>query len=245
MKRMIGLGLFVLALLLFVSGQDRKDTAELHANKVEAIQFNIDSTKPMVALTYDDGPHQEVTAEILDILEQYQAHATFFLVGDRISHHTEIIQRMIALGCELGNHSYGHLDLSKISVNEISQQLQSSEDALASFIDKNYLPQLVRPPFGNTNETLLKHCPYPIIVWSIDTKDWSHQNAQKTIQEVMENVQDGDIILMHDLYKATAEATEVLVKQLMEQGYQLLTVSEMFEAKQIELQAGKVYHHAR
>lgn len=243
MKKIIRLILFVLVLLT-VSSCSKSDKIELHANKVEAAQFNVDPTKPMVALTYDDGPHQEVTTKILDTLEAYQAHATFFLVGDRISHHTDVIRRMITLGCELGNHSYGHIDLSKISIDEINAQLQSSEDALASFIGSNYLPQLVRPPFGNTSESLLKHCPYPIIVWSIDTRDWSHQNASKTIQEVMENVQDGDIILMHDLYNATAEATEVLVKQLIECGYQLVTVSEMFEAKQIELQAGKVYHHA-
>lgn len=243
MKKII-IVFFIFLLVFVVHLWDSDEDKELHANKVEAAQYLIDPTKPMVALTYDDGPHQEVTHQILDTLEAYQAHATFFLVGDRISHHIEVIQRMITLGCELGNHSYGHLDLSKISASEINQQLQSSEDALASFVDENVLPKLVRPPFGNTNQNLLEHCPYPIIVWSIDTKDWSHQNASKTIEEVMKNVQDGDIILMHDMYEATAKATEVLVQKLIEKGYQLLTVSEMFEAKQIELQPGKVYHHA-
>ncbi len=204
----------------------------------------VDPAMAMVAITFDDGPHETVTAEILDVLERYQAHATFFVLGGRVSHHASLIQRMVKLGCELGNHTYGHQDLSQMSKTEMLDQLQSSISELALIVETDALPKIVRPPFGNVDDQLRQTCPYPMITWSIDTLDWSHQNVDRTVHEVISQVQDGDIILMHDMYEATAEATEKLVVLLQEQGYQLVTVSEMFAAKGIPLEAGKVYRHA-
>lgn len=214
------------------------------ASKVEPSGMKIDPEKPMIAITFDDGPHSSVTHDILDILEQYEAHATFFIIGDRISHHADIIRRIVEQGCELGNHTYGHLDLSQMNQQEMNNQIKTSEETLASFVDSSFLPKLVRPPFGNTSEILLENCPYPIITWSIDTKDWSHKNAERSFKEVVNHVQDGDIILMHDMYSATTEATKKIVEWLNKQGYQMVTVSEMFEAKGIVLTTGKVYRHA-
>lgn len=248
MRKKIILFAFLTVIAVMIGGSFfhlKKGNSPLSATKVEIVRFVIDPDKPMVAITYDDGPHESVTPEILDVLEQYNAHATFFVIGDRVSHHAKIIQRMVEMGCELGNHTYGHQDLSRLSTNEMQDQLQSSKEALASVVESGYLPKIVRPPFGNTNDQLEKNCPYPLINWSIDTRDWSHQNAQRSIEEVMSQVQDGDIILMHDMYEATAEATKEIVRQLTEAGYQLVTVSEMFEAKGIPLVAGQVYHHAR
>lgn len=248
MKKKIFLGISLLLVIGVIAGSFFKESAPTgapKASKVEITHFVIDPSKPMVAITYDDGPHQTVTMEILDTMERYNAHATFFMIGDRISHHTAIVKRMVNLNCELGNHTFGHQDLSQMSQSEMERQLQSSVDALASVVENDYLPKLVRPPFGNTDKQLQQTCPYPMIVWSIDTRDWSHQNVERSVNEVMSQVQDGDIILMHDMYEATAKATEIIVKQLTEEGYQLLTVSEMFEAKGIVLEPGKVYHHAR
>lgn len=248
MKRKVFLSVLMGAILLFIgSSFVNKSVSSSHPNgsKIEIAHFVIDPSKPMVAITYDDGPHQTVTPAILDTLERYNAHATFFMIGDRISHHTNIIKRMVMLGCELGNHTFGHQDLSQMSKDEMNRQLQSSVNALAVVVESDFLPRVVRPPFGNTDKQLEETCPYPMVVWSIDTRDWSHQNVNRSVEEVMSQVQDGDIILMHDMYEATAEATEIIVQKLTEEGYQLLTVSEMFEAKGIELQPGHVYHHAR
>jgi len=244
-KIVVPISAILIAILLFTSFLKPKEIYPIPAaSKFEPIEMKIDVNKPMVAITFDDGPHSVVTNEILDVLEQYQAHATFFIIGDRISHHTDVIRRIVELGCELGNHTYGHLDLSRMNQQDMNEQIKISEDTLASFVDSGFLPKLVRPPFGNTSETLLKNCPYPIITWSIDTRDWSHQNAERSFDEVVNHVQDGDIILMHDMYPATAKATKKIVQWLNEQGYQMVTVSEMFEAKGISLTSGKVYRHA-
>ncbi len=205
----------------------------------------IGDDKPMVAITYDDGPHETVTMQILDVLEKYDAKATFFVLGARVLNHSTIIKRIDNLGCEIGNHTYGHKDLTALSEKEMLDQLNASNDALLQILNAESLPKIARPPFGNTNSRLEETIPYPIIKWSIDTKDWTSLSIDNIVNEVMKQVQDGDIILMHDMNDHTVKATEILVKQLIDDGYQLVTVSQMFAAKNISLENGKIYKNAR
>ena len=218
-----------------------------HSNKdtsVFEIQIGsriLDTRKPMVALTYDDGPHQGITDEILDILDQHDSVATFFVVGERIEKNADTLKRAISLNCELGHHTYSHKDMSKLSKDQLSEQLDKTQQALSDYVDSDYLLKIARPTFGNTSTTLLNYMEYPLILWSIDTRDWSHQNADKSVAEVLMHVQDGDIILMHDDYDATVQATKILVPELIKRGYQLVSVSELFTYKQIELVPARIY----
>lgn len=223
----------------------------LHHENSDASVFEIqigsrilDTRKPMVALTYDDGPHHGITDEILDVLDQYDSVATFFVVGERIEKNAETLKRAISLNCELGHHTYSHQDMSKLSKEQLNEQLSLTQQALSDYVDSDYLLQIARPTFGNTSATLLNYMEYPLILWSIDTRDWSHQNADKTVAEVLMHVRDGDIILMHDDYEATVEATRILVPELIQRGYQLVSVSELFTYKQIELVPARIYKSA-
>ena len=203
----------------------------------------IDPSRPMVALTYDDGPQTDAGNRILDTLAAYGAKATFFLVGDRCASRAAEVQRMVAEGHEVGNHTYQHKYLQKLGAEEIRSQISRGSDAIAAA--GGVVPSLVRLPGGNKNATVLANVNYPMIQWSIDTRDWDHRNAQKTINEVLGKVRDGDIVLMHELYGATAEATATIVPELIARGYQLVTVSEMAQAKGVQLQPGQLYYNFR
>lgn len=202
-----------------------------------------DPDKPMVALTFDDGPSKK-TERILDVLEQYGAHATFFVVGTQLEKFQELTKRASDLGCEVGNHTYNHKNLTKISPDEIREQINGVNALVLEATGREMA--LVRPPYGAgiKDETVKKNVPYPLIMWTIDTLDWSTRDTESTLAVIRQEVKDGSIVLMHDLYDATAAAVETIVPELIEQGYQLVTVSEMFAAKGIALEPGKYYRNA-
>lgn len=226
-------------------GRQPEPTPEESADLPAATELDptIDPEKPMVALTFDDGP-SKATTRILDVLEQYDAHATFFVVGTQLEKFPEITARAVSLGCEIGNHTYGHKNFTKISKDEILDQIGRVNDLVLQAAE--YEIRLVRPPYGAgiKDETVKATVTYPLIMWSIDTLDWSTRDTQSTLEAIRKDVQDGSIVLMHDLYDATAAAVETIVPELIEQGYQLVTVSEMFAAKGIPLEAGNYYRKA-
>lgn len=202
----------------------------------------IDKNKPMIALTFDDGPNNATTSRILDILEANNSVATFFVVSRRIEQDAEILKRMDRLGNQIGNHTANHKDLTKISSEQIKTELNIVNDKLKKIIGKE--ASIVRVPYGATNDNVKASVGYPIIMWNIDTKDWQSKNAKSTEKEVLSKVKDGDIILMHDLYTSTANACEVIIPNLIEQGYQLVTIDELFYYKGIELKNGNRYFNA-
>lgn len=193
----------------------------------------------MVALTFDDGPHPSVGNRIMDCLAQYGGKATFFVVGDRVASRAAEMQRMVAEGHEVANHTMNHKYLQKLGAAEIQAQVNKCNDAIEAACGVR--PAIMRLPGGNYNSTVLANTHMPMIQWSIDTLDWKTRNAQSTINAVVGKVKDGDIILMHELYSQTGDAAVQIIPALMEQGFQLVTVSEMAEAKGVGLQAGKLY----
>ena len=203
----------------------------------------IDPSRPMVALTYDDGPQPSVGNRIMDCMAQYGGRATFFMVGERVGSYTSEVRRMVAEGHEVANHSMNHKYLQKQGVAEIQAQVNQCNDAIEAACGVR--PRLMRLPGGNYNATVLANTHMPMIQWNIDTKDWKTKNAQQTIQTVLSQVKDGDIILMHELYGATGDASMQLIPELTNRGFQLVTVSEMAAAKGYTLEAGKLYSSFR
>ncbi len=201
----------------------------------------IDLNKPMVALTYDDGPSQ-YTSAILDILEQHGSAATFFVVGQRVNSYPDILRRACELHCEIGNHTYSHKTLTKISISEIQSQINMTNDAVRAITGIS--PVVMRPPGGAHNGTVEGSVGMPLILWSIDTLDWRTRNAARTQAAVLESVSDGDIVLMHDLYQQTAAASSVIIPELVRRGYQLITVSELADCRG-GMAAGGVYRTFR
>ena len=188
----------------------------------------LDPARPMVALTYDDGPHAVYTDQILDILEEHGAVATFFEVARNLPNAPDAVRRAAAMGCEVGSHSYRHADLGKMDKDgQLADQ--AAADALFQEV-LGTMPTLLRPPYGSMNKTLKTTCGRSIVTWTIDPEDWLCKNADTVVSRVKgESRLDGQVILLHSIYPSTVEATKTLVPWLQEQGYQLVTISELIE----------------
>ena len=200
----------------------------------------VDPSKPMVALTFDDGPSR-FDNRILDALEANGGRATFFMVGYLVPQYKPVVQRMIADGCELGNHSWKHENLSKLSEAGVRESIQKTNDAIAAIAGAP--ATVVRPPYGATGghaKSTIGAMGYASILWNIDTLDWKTKNADSSVNAVLNSVKDGDIILMHSIYGASAEAAERIIPELKRRGYQLVTVSELANARG-GMSAGKSY----
>lgn len=199
----------------------------------------IDPSKPMVALTFDDGPQPSVGNRIMDCLAQYGGKATFFMVGERVGSYKTEVQRMVAEGHEVANHTMNHKYLQKLGAAQIQAQVNNGNDAIQAACGVR--PTLLRLPGGNHNATVLANAGMPMIQWNVDTLDWKTRNADKTVAAVLNHVKDGDIILMHELYGATGDAVARIVPELHKRGFQMVTVSQMAAAKGRSLEAGKLY----
>ena len=208
--------------------------------KLNIEKRGIDPKKPMVAITYDDGPNAVSTPRILDTLEKYNVVATFFDLGQLVNNYPEIVRREELLKCEVGNHTYSHANLNILSEEELRDEISKSEMAFEKAL--GHKPLLLRPAYGNANAKVREYVDYPLITWSIDSLDWKSRNKDAILQEIR-NVKnfDGKIILLHSIYESTAEATEVLIPELIENGYQLVTVSELAYYKGKSLEIGKIY----
>ena len=212
--------------------------------KVPIKNRNIDPLKPMVALTFDDGPNGTATPKILDILEKYNVVATFFDLGTCMENYPNITKREEQIGCEVGSHTYSHQNLNKLSGEEIQDDISNASRIYEKTL--GHTLYLVRPPYGNANVTVRRTLKYPLIGWDVDSLDWKTRDKKKILEEVnkISNF-DGRIILMHSIYNSTAEAVEELVPQLLAKGYQLVTVSEMAKYKEKTLQTSTVYYNFR
>lgn len=192
---------------------------------------NIDKDKPIVALSFDDGPaFNGATGRILDTLEKYGARATFFMVGSRINNSTKkYLKRELELGCELGNHTYDHSAYGKkVTASNVSKCSDAIYKAVGEY------PTAFRCPGGIISKTMrheAKKEGMVIAYWSVDTEDWKSKNEAKILSAAKSQVYDGSIILMHDIYSTTADAVEKLVPYLISKGYQIVTVSELIQAK--------------
>ncbi len=201
----------------------------------------LDPTKPMVAITYDDGPGR-YTDSILSVLEKYNVRATFFVQGTYVSGYASTLKRAVTLGCEIGNHTWSHVNLTGSSYATISDQISFTNTAV--YNATGVYPKLYRPPYGAYNNSVLSSIGMPAIMWSVDTLDWKTRSASKTLTSVKQNARDGSIVLMHDIHSPTADAAESVIRDLLMRGYQLVTVSELLEARYGGATNGQVYNSA-
>lgn len=201
-----------------------------------------DSTKvrPMVALTYDDGPGQ-YTEKLLECLKENNAKATFYMLGQNAEQFPEIVKQLKDAGMELGNHTYDHQILTTLSEDQISDEIRNADAAIEK--GAGVPADSLRPPGGSLDETVQELAGMPIIKWSLDTKDWKTKSEDKTYQKVIDNVQDGSVVLMHDIHEWSVNASLRLIPELVEKGYKLVTVQELAEAKGIKLEDGEVYYY--
>ena len=197
----------------------------------------IDPSKPMVALTFDDGPDVQVDGVLMDELEKVNGRATFFVVGQRVEKFPEDIKNTVERGHEIGNHSYDHdIHLSSKGQDYIRNEFDKTDDAVEKAAGVR--PALVRLPGGNISNDVKAVVKKPLIFWSIDTEDWRSRDAEKTQNTILSQVKDGDIVLMHALYLSTAQACKTVIPELHARGYQLVTVSELIHFRGQNVQGG-------
>jgi peptidoglycan-N-acetylglucosamine deacetylase len=182
------------------------------------------AAKPCIALTFDDGPNPAVTPHILDILAQQQVKATFFVVGMRVAGNEHMLQREYREGHEIGNHSWSHPDLSKLTTEEAEQQIQATQQAIA--MAGVPAPRILRPPYGAVDTAVLAHSNLSIVRWNVDPEDWKNQDPPKIFEQVMTHVRPGAVILLHDIYPSTVAVLEPLLIALKPH-YQFLTASQL------------------
>lgn len=201
-----------------------------------------DETKqrPMIALTFDDGPG-EYTEELINCLVENNAKATFFMLGQNVEAYPEIAKELSDAGMELGNHSYSHPDLVTIGADATAQQVSNTDAALKAAT--GFEATVMRPPGGSFNDSVKAAIDHPLIIWSIDTRDWATKSEDQTYQVVMDNAQDGSVVLMHDIHEWSVKAAIRMIPDLIAKGFKLVTVSELAEAKGKTLQSGNAYYY--
>lgn len=188
---------------------------------------NTDCTKAKcIALTFDDGPGPG-TASILDTLKTNNVHGTFMVVGSRVAAGASLVEREHAEGHDIGNHTWDHGDLTSMSIADAQSEVDRTNQAVANAIGKR--PYFVRPPYGAYNASVLSAIGMPFILWDVDPDDWKDRDADVVYQRVMAGAKPGAIILSHDLYPTTAAAYQRIVPDLIQQGYTLVTVSDLLD----------------
>ncbi len=193
-----------------------------------------DPNRKMVALTFDDGPNPDFTPLVLDVLETFGVKGTFFVVGTRLNEESKpMLQRMADLGCDIGIHGLTHSKMTSYSYSENVKRFQKMREKISDQIQGGYTPHLMRPPYGTTSKSVRRACKeteLASIRWSVDTLDWKTKNTNKIIKTVKSEVKNGSIILFHDRLDATVEALKTLIPWLLEEGYDIVTVTELLES---------------
>lgn len=220
----------ICAAALFLSIALTAGGLRLSCSGAAQVYRSVPTNAMRIALTFDDGPHPSQTRRILDILDRYQAQATFFMIGVNVERYPQAAAEVAARGHEIGNHTFSHSRLTVMEPSAVADELRRCEEALWKHCQ--YRPKLFRPPEGFLNEGVLQcsegSC-YSLILWSIDTRDWEVKDASAIAEEVLTHVKPGAIVLMHDYVanSKTPEALEILLPRLQALGYQLVTVGEL------------------
>ena len=185
----------------------------------------VNENGPMIALTFDDGPYPKVTGHILDVLEKNGVCATFFVLGSRIEGHEDMLTRMDELGCEIGNHSFSHADLTRLNKADCQRELSDTDAEIRRVT--GHEASVVRPPYGYYNKTVMSAAERPLILWTVDTNDWRGKAPGEIADYVIQQAKEGSVILMHDQQTQTADAMEMIIPTLIEEGFRFVTVSEL------------------
>lgn len=196
--------------------------------------YNSEKRRPMLALTLDDGPGA-YTDTLLDCLEENNAHATFFMLGQNVQNYPDTVKRMLNIGCEIGSHSWDHQNLVNLSLDAVAKEYTDTDNALIEACGQ--AATVARAPYGSWNQDVIDTVGKPFFMWSLDSLDWQYKNADLDYNEVMNgDLTDGTVILMHDIHEASVQALLRIIPDLTAQGYKFVTVSEMAEAKGVTLQ---------
>ncbi|MBB5262931.1 peptidoglycan/xylan/chitin deacetylase (PgdA/CDA1 family) [Catenibacillus scindens] len=211
--------------------------------------FTSESSGKYVAITFDDGPKAGTTDVLLDGLKERGVRATFFLIGKQIDENRDIVVRMAAEGHQIGNHTFNHVNLAQMSDAGACEELTLCYEEIFSAVGAGEGSEgeayfAIRPPFGEIGASVRENVDSPVILWSVDTRDWTGMGAEDIADYIVKTAGEGDIILLHDIFENSVAGALMAIDTMMENGYTFVTVDEMFENKGISLEPGKVYKKA-
>ena len=197
------------------------------------------NSKKWIALTFDDGPKRGTTDILLEELRKRDVKATFFLIGEQIEENKDIVKQMYQDGHQIGNHTFHHMNLNTLDFDTQKKELILCNHMIGECANESSL--CIRPPYGEVNEAIKLWINAPIILWSVDTLDWTGKTAEEIAAHIIENAKAGDIVLMHDIYDESIKGVILAIDQMKKQGYSFVTVRQMFYNYHKPLEKGKVY----
>jgi peptidoglycan/xylan/chitin deacetylase (PgdA/CDA1 family) len=210
--------------------QWRQTVQQMAATHPDSLYLNGSGAKKQVALTFDDGPDEALTGAVLDVLKQYEVTGTFFFKANQLTKYPAVVKRAYQEGNQIASHAYSHQELDKMSPADIEKEIVASDKAFEQVLGVQ--PAMIRPPFGAINTDVLQVCRNSgeiIILWSIDTLDWSQKEPDHIAKNVLNNVRPGDIILMHSCkdQEATVQALPQIIAGLQQKGYDLVDLATL------------------
>lgn len=210
---------------------------EFSVKEVERASL-IDPTKPMIALTFDDGPGR-YSRQFADLLAKYNGHGTFFVLGVNVPTFSESLKYVYEMGNEIGSHTQSHKNLNLLSESGIRAEIDDAAEAIEEAIGAK--PTVIRTPYGNANSKVMNIIDGPMIKWSVDTLDWQSRDAVAVKNKILQNTKDGDIILLHEIYSSSYEGLKMALPELARKGYQFVTVSELMRYRGVESVPKHIY----
>lgn len=191
----------------------------------EKVAVSLQGSLPVVALTFDDGPSKHWTEGLLDGLKERNVKATFFLIGANAEANPTLVERMVREGHLIGNHTYSHVQLTTISHEAAYREIDEANEVLSAAVGEGI--HYIRPPFGSWQEGLDSLVDMQVVLWDVDPQDWKVQNTERIVDNVLKDVKDGDIVLLHDVYRESVEAALQIIDELQERGYEFVRVDEL------------------
>ncbi|MGL5328290.1 MAG: polysaccharide deacetylase family protein [Peptostreptococcaceae bacterium] len=245
-KLRVALGLVFVAVMFYsLKNNNFKSKEALNVNQENDITMDYEdiiikkgnTEEKVVALTFDDGPDEDFTPQILDILKKHEVKATFFVIGEKVEYHPEIVKRELAEGHEIGNHTYTHINVSKRGYDDINNEISKTQEAIKKVTGEE--PKIFRPPYRAISKNMcdiVKNKNMNIVLWSsLDPRDWSNPGVYYIVNTIDTKVENGNIILLHDYNNLrnsksqTIQALDSVITNLKSKGYKFVTVSEMIE----------------
>ena len=221
-KRKVTVLLTVLLAVCLMGLEQIKGRQEMETKTAEASVGSGAEQEKLVALTFDDGPHSVYTKKLLDGLKERNVKCTFFLIGGSIEGREDIVKQMDGDGHLIGSHTFNHVQLTKLPVEEACAEIQKTNEAISAVTGKKV--EYIRPPYGSWNEDLECAVGMTEVGWNVDPRDWEVKNTDKIVKHVLNHVEDGSIILLHDVYDTSVEAAFRIIDKLEEEGYTFVTV---------------------
>lgn len=192
-------------------------------NEIARTQAALETKK--IALTFDDGPHPVYTQQMLELLEREQVPATFFLLGQNVEEYGDVVKKISEKGHLIGNHTYHHVQITTLPMEQACEEIDRTNQLIEELTGQG--TEYVRPPFGTWNKGLESELDMIPVMWTIDTLDWTTENVDSIVNQVVKNAGENDIILMHDSYQSTVQAVERIIALLRANGFEFVTVDEV------------------